>query len=240
MLFFPTWDSSNSRWNTDEIVNSVSFSWFGDFFELEIFCMGQICQTWKEKSTPELPVIWTNWGRSKNTWTRWGGELVKKCLVLSLFRVKIVHVEEGEVKNGPKNVLVVIEWPLSAHRSAFLRFRHKMAVFWPKGKYSGLFFKSVHTVIFSLFLLQPIMHFSIEVKIDKNWHSAVVSSSKFWLVVRLRRELSIYLSLIILFQMVHVDKCQTARWVHPWPKVFQNISTKKIEVWKLKCKKRLE
>ena len=24
-------------------------------------------------------------------------------------RVKIVHVEEGEVKNGPKNVLVVIE-----------------------------------------------------------------------------------------------------------------------------------
>ena len=112
MLFFPTWDSSNSRWNTDEIVNSVSFSWFGDFFELEIFCMGQICQTWKEKSTPELPVIWTNWGRSKNTWTRWGGELVKKCLVLSLFRVKIVHVEEGEVKNGPKIVLVVIEWPL--------------------------------------------------------------------------------------------------------------------------------
>ena len=112
MLFFPTWDSSNSRWNTDEIVNSVSFSWFGDFFELEIFCMGQICQTWKEKSTPELPVIWTNWGRSKTTWTRWGGELVKKCLVLSLFRVKIVHVEEGEVKNGPKNVLVVIEWPL--------------------------------------------------------------------------------------------------------------------------------
>ena len=174
-------------------------------------------------------------GRSKTTWTRWEGELVKKMSSFVFLRAEIVHVGEGEVKNGPKTVLVVIEWPLSAHRSAFLRFRHKMAVFWPKGKYSGLFFKSVHTVIFSLFLLQPIMLFSIEVKIDKNWHSAVVSSSKFWLVVRLRRELSIYLSLIILFQMVHVDKCQTARWVHPWPKVFQNISRKKIEVWKLKC-----
>ena len=37
------------------------------------------------------------------------GSWSKKCLVLSLFRVKIVHVEEGEVKNGPKIVLIVIE-----------------------------------------------------------------------------------------------------------------------------------
>ena len=51
-------------------------------------------------------------GRSMTTWTRRGGRWSKKCLFLSTFRVKNVHVEIGGGQKGQNCVHVVIECPL--------------------------------------------------------------------------------------------------------------------------------
>ena len=51
-------------------------------------------------------------GRSMTTWTRKGWQVVKKCLFLSTFRVKNVHVEVGGGQKEQNCVHVVIECPL--------------------------------------------------------------------------------------------------------------------------------
>ena len=47
------------------------------------------------RSVRWLSVISSIWGRSITTWTRLGGQVVKKCFFLSTFRVKDVHVKVG-------------------------------------------------------------------------------------------------------------------------------------------------
>ena len=49
---------------------------------------------------------------------RWVGG--QKCLFLSMFRVRIVHIKVGRwSKKGQNWVHAVIEWPLDANRSGF-------------------------------------------------------------------------------------------------------------------------
>ena len=67
------------------------------------------CTFWKNCNQ----LLWL-WGHSITiTWTRWGGEGVKKCLFLSTLRVKKLSTQgRGGVKQWQNSVHVVVECPL--------------------------------------------------------------------------------------------------------------------------------